>query len=166
MMGSGWLIKPDLLVTAGHVVYDWSRRLGEAREIKCYIGYNGRASVGGHHVQSRSAVKVVTTAEWLEDAARRPRTRDLAFIQVDRPFTGNLQLFNFVDTPLASEDANLGVVGYPGDKSLRDEERDSEEYGAQMYEEFLPTTYDLGKNKRDMIEYQLSTFGGKALLVL
>ncbi|KAL2212887.1 hypothetical protein CC79DRAFT_1365150 [Sarocladium strictum] len=162
MMGSGWLIKPDLLVTAGHVVYDWSRRLGEAREIKCYIGYNGRASIGEHYVQSRSAVKVVTTAEWLEDTAQRARTKDVAFIQVDRAFTGNLQLFNFVDTPLSAEDAKLGVVGYPGDKFLRDEERDSEEYGAQMYEEFLPTNYNLEKNKRNMIEYQVSTFGGQS----
>ena len=44
-MGSGWLIRPDLLVTAGHVVYDRNSNLGPATQIKCYIGYNGVDSV-------------------------------------------------------------------------------------------------------------------------
>lgn len=45
MMGSGWLIRPDLLVTAGHVVFDKARGCGAATQLKCYIGYNGMASV-------------------------------------------------------------------------------------------------------------------------
>ena len=45
MMGTGWLIRPDLLVTAGHVVYDKGYSFGVATQIKCYIGYNGAGSV-------------------------------------------------------------------------------------------------------------------------
>jgi V8-like Glu-specific endopeptidase len=43
MMGTGWLIAPNLLVTAGHCGYDQS--YGPVQEIKAYIGYKGRASV-------------------------------------------------------------------------------------------------------------------------
>ena len=94
-MGTGWLIRPDLLVTAGHNVYNWSagangEGLGKAVHIKCYIGYHGRDSVGTPAVQQRLAKNVVTTGEWLSN--RDNRHRDVAFIQVDRPFEGNLRL--------------------------------------------------------------------------
>ncbi|GJD05095.1 ATP synthase F1 [Colletotrichum higginsianum] len=161
MMGTGWLIRPNLLVTAGHVVYDWSRGLGEAREIRCYIGYSGAASVGKPHVQTRSATKIVTTAEWLSTKADRTRAKDVAFIQVDRDFEGNLSLFKYsINTPVAGRGSNLGVVGYPGDKSLRNEDTGENEMGAEMYEAFQDTDYDIGKSQRNMIEYKISTYGG------
>ena len=160
-MGTGWLVRPDLLITAGHVVYDWSRRLGPAKEMKCYIGYNGRASVMTSHVQARFAEKVVTTAEWLE--SNENRRKDLAFVQVDRPYTGNLRNFIFADTQESDTQALLGVVGYPGDKYLVDEVGGDDEPGAQMYEEFAPTSYDLKTSRRNMLEYRISTFGGKCL---
>lgn len=164
MMGTGWLIRPDLVVTAGHVVYDWSMKLAEAQEIRCYIGYNGRASIDRSYVQSRSGKKVVTTGEWLADTPDRARTKDVAFIQVDRAFTGGLQLFNFEDTPQSGRQVRLGVVGYPGDKYLQDDESGDDEAGAQMYEEFQYTDYDIADSKRSMIEYKLSTFGGEKRL--
>ncbi|UPL00234.1 hypothetical protein LCI18_011168 [Fusarium solani-melongenae] len=160
MMGTGWLIRPDLLVTAGHVVYDWGRRYGAATQIRCYIGYNGRASVKTAQVQARYGVNVVTTAEWIE--AANNRTRDVAFVQLDRPFTGNLRTFNFVNTPLTGHKTLLGVVGYPGDKSLRDLETGDEEQGAQMYEEYAKNDYDIEASPRHMVEYSISTFGGQS----
>ena len=45
MMATGWLIRPDLIVTAGHVVFDRSRGYGAVTQLKCYIGYNGAGSV-------------------------------------------------------------------------------------------------------------------------
>ncbi|KAF5671235.1 glutamyl endopeptidase [Fusarium heterosporum] len=160
MMGTGWLIRPDVLVTAGHVVYDWGRRFGAASQIRCFIGYNGRASLQTAQVQARYGVKVVSTEEWLQDSGNR--TRDLAFIQVDRAFTGNLRTFNYVNTPPSGHKTLLGVVGYPGDKSLRDTETGDEEKGAQMYEEYAKNDYDLGESTRHMVEYQISTFGGQS----
>ncbi|KAM0342527.1 hypothetical protein ACHAPU_009501 [Fusarium lateritium] len=160
MMGTGWLIRPDVLVTAGHVVYDWGRRYGAASQIRCFIGYNGRASLQTAQVQARYGVKVVSTEEWLQDSGNR--TRDLAFIQVDRAFTGNLRTFNYVNTPPSGHKTLLGVVGYPGDKSLRDTETGDEEKGAQMYEEYAKNDYDLGESTRHMVEYQISTFGGQS----
>lgn len=158
-MGTGWLIRHDLLVTAGHVVYDWGRRYGAASQIRCYIGYNGRASVKTAQVQARYGISVVTTEEWIK--APDNRTCDVAFIQLDRDFTGNLRTFNYVNTPLTGHKTLLGVVGYPGDKSLRDTETGDEEKGAHMYEEYAKNDYDIEASSRHMIEYQISTFGGR-----
>ncbi|KAK1689357.1 ATP synthase F1 [Colletotrichum godetiae] len=160
MMGSGWLISPDTVVTAGHVVYDWGHRLQSATEIKCYIGYSGRASVGTPNVQARFGERIITTAEWIEAAGNR--RHDVAFIKVNRPFTGNLRNIPFKETPLFAGNANIGVVGYPGDKYLEGQNGGSGEKGAQMYEEFAPTEYDLKKSERHMIEYQVSTFAGQS----
>ncbi|KAL6915578.1 hypothetical protein FSST1_007073 [Fusarium sambucinum] len=160
MMGTGWLIRPDVLVTAGHVVYDWGRRYGAASQIRCFIGYNGRASLQTSQVQARYGVKVISTEEWLQDSGNRPR--DLAFIQVDRAFTGNLRSFNYVNTPPSGHKTLLGVVGYPGDKSLKDPETGDEEKGAQMYEEYAKNDYEIADSARHMVEYQISTFGGQS----
>ncbi|KAJ4248445.1 hypothetical protein NW762_012782 [Fusarium torreyae] len=160
MMGTGWLIRPDLLVTAGHVVYDWGYGYGAASQIKCYIGYNGRASVKTAQVQARYGINVVTTEGWIKESGNRPL--DVAFIQVDRAFTGNLRTFNYVNTPLTGHKTLLGVVGYPGDKSLVDIETGDEEKGAQMYEEYARNDYDVEASSRHMVEYRISTFGGQS----
>jgi V8-like Glu-specific endopeptidase len=152
MMGTGWLIRPDLLVTAGHVVHDWGRKLGPADQIKCYIGYNGKQSVGSPQVQARYGAKVVTPVEWIEGSSNR--AKDVAFIQLDRPFTGNLRIFSYVKTPEAGDGTYLGVVGYPGDQTLEDEQ------GAQMYEEFARSDYNIGESPHHMVEYSISTFAG------
>ncbi|KAF5636031.1 glutamyl endopeptidase [Fusarium sp. NRRL 52700] len=154
MMGSGWLIRPDLLVTAGHVVYDWGRKFGAADQIKCYIGYNGKQSVGSPQVQARFGSKVVTTEKWIQDSSNR--RQDVAFIQLDRPFTGDLRLLSYVNTPEKGNGTYLGVVGYPGDRTLQDEQ------GAQMYEEFARSDYNIGESPRRMVEYSISTFSGQS----
>ncbi|KAF5543492.1 glutamyl endopeptidase [Fusarium phyllophilum] len=154
MMGSGWLIRPDLLVTAGHVVFDWGRRLGAADQIKCYIGYNGKESVRSPHVQARFGAKVVTPVEWIE--ASNNRRQDVAFIRLDRPFTGDLRLFSYLNTPEKGNGTYLGVVGYPGDRTLQDEQ------GAQMYEEFAKSDWNIGESPHRMVEYSISTFSGQS----
>ncbi|KAL8287832.1 hypothetical protein RB597_000074 [Gaeumannomyces tritici] len=166
MMASGWLIEPNLVITAGHVIYDWSQNLGQTDEVRCYIGYHGRASIPTSSddnskvpspVQCRVGAKVVTTAQWVTNNDERTRTKDVAFIQLDKPFIGNLNLFKYVNTtPVSGNEVILGVVGYPGDKSL------GSEGGAEMYEQFLPTDYNIATNKNHMIEYQISTFGGQS----
>ncbi|KAF9772334.1 hypothetical protein IL306_009967 [Fusarium sp. DS 682] len=123
-IGTGLLVSADLLVTAGHVVYDRGSGSGTADQVKCYIGYDGRRSVQTSQVQARFGSKVVTPVEWFEGSG--DRSKDIAFIQLDRPFTGNLRLFNYPETPKTGDNAYLGVVGYPGDQTLEDEQ------GAQM----------------------------------
>jgi V8-like Glu-specific endopeptidase len=151
MMGTGWLVRPDLLITAGHVVFDYSYEYRAAVQIKCYIGYDGRNSVGGPTCQPRYGKHVVTTGEWTNEPNRR---KDVAFIQVTRPFEGNLNLFSYVDTP-ESDTTTLSIVGYPGDMSV------GGETGAQMYELSKKTKYDLNDNDLHMIKYKISTFGGE-----
>ncbi|KAH7350094.1 transferase family-domain-containing protein [Plectosphaerella cucumerina] len=104
----------------------------------------------------------ITTSEWLADTPECARTKYLAFIHVDRDFTGNLQLFKFIDTPQSGQQLGLGVVGYPGNKYLKDEEGFSNEAGAQMYEDFQYTDYDIVTSARHMIKYKVSTFGGQS----
>ncbi|KAG7406265.1 hypothetical protein Forpe1208_v013987 [Fusarium oxysporum f. sp. rapae] len=82
--------------------------------------------------------------------------KDVAFIQLDRPFTGNLRLFSYLNTPETGNGTYLGVVGYPGDQTLEDEQ------GAQMYEEFARSDYNIGESPRHMIEYSISTFAGQS----
>lgn len=159
-MGTGWLISNNLIVTAGHVVYDWSNLFGAATQIKCYIGYQGRASVPmsdtdqSKDCQARYGKMVATTVEWCQKVDSRPR--DIAFIQVGEEFTGDLNLFSYGLTPTSGA-SMIGVVGYAGDKDYGPGMRD--EYGGFMYEQFTQTEYNLETNTRHMIEYAVSTFG-------
>ncbi|KAI1272924.1 trypsin-like cysteine/serine peptidase domain-containing protein [Xylaria sp. FL0933] len=163
-MGTGWLISPDMLVTAGHNVYSWAGiegGLGRAVHINCYIGYHGRDSINLPTVQHRFAKTIVTTAEWL--TSKDNRHRDVAFIQLDRPFVGNLRVFSYKPTPKAGDEM-LGVVGYPADKSLADKDG-REEKGALMYEMFNDIQYNLEDKKNNplqMLKYRISTFGGQS----
>ncbi|KAJ7692332.1 trypsin-like cysteine/serine peptidase domain-containing protein [Mycena olivaceomarginata] len=147
-MGTGYLVKEGIVVTAAHNVYHKTR--GFAIQIMCYIGYNGPQSVQAVEVQLRHGRKVVTMESWLNESSP---CHDVAFIQTDAPFTGNLNPFEFIDTP-SSITGLLGVVGYPSDKDLDGKK------GAQMYKLFQRTTYDLRSS--GMISYRTSTFGGQS----
>jgi len=164
MMGSGWLVNAKTLITAGHVVYDHQYGLGPATEIRCYIGYNGRDSVGdpSSGVQFSHGRSVVTTAEWVKDVTRQ---RDLGIVRLDTSFTGNLRILGFSTTPaVESIGLFLGVVGYPGDQQLESGAKITEK-GAQMYENFAKIKWDLSKSAERMLEYSpedISTAGGQS----
>ncbi|KAK4164694.1 trypsin-like cysteine/serine peptidase domain-containing protein [Cladorrhinum sp. PSN259] len=165
-IGTGWLVAPDTLITAGHCVFDRSgdgKGLGRVTHMKTYIGYCGSDSVNRPNstVQARRAVKTVTTAEWVKIGDRR---YDVAFVKVDRPFEGkiradngsSLRTFAIQETPVKQRGALLGVVGYPGDKYL------NKEKGAQMYELFETVDYDLATSQGNMLQYRISTFKGQS----
>ncbi|KAK3385751.1 hypothetical protein B0H63DRAFT_187295 [Podospora didyma] len=161
-IGTGWLIAPDTLVTAGSNVYDWYSNgetgLGKAVHIKAYIGYHGMKNINSPIVQTRLAKKVVTTGEWVSSGRLAgSRHRDIAMIQLDKPFTGNFRVFAYKKTP-DSGDKRIGIVGYPADKTH------SEERGAEMYEEYQNTSWNLEKgdeNPLEMLRYRISTYGGQ-----
>ena len=95
MMGTGWLIAPDLIVTAGHMSFDWDHKFGFVKEMKAWIGYYGRDNVGDNSVQLRHGKTVATPAEWV----KAPRENyDVSFIKVDKPFTG-VEPMVYSDTP-------------------------------------------------------------------
>ncbi|KAF6227395.1 hypothetical protein HO133_008839 [Letharia lupina] len=153
-MGTGWLIKPDVLVTAGHCSYDWSHKLGRATEVKAYIGYDGHQAEKDPNVQFRHVKRIVTTEGWV--TTKGQKSFDVSFMQVDKPFTGITPL-RFEETPSQGKIV-LGVVGYPGDLT----DKQTGEKGAHMYEMFLPTDFDLSTQADTMLEYQIDTFGGNS----
>lgn len=160
-MGTGWLIRPDLVVTAAHIVYHVGPKwIGATTQVKCYIGYNGRGSVQSQQAQARYGQYVAVPADWINKRNQdRQQNQNIAFIQLDKPFDGNLRLFSFSTTPEARMGV-LGIIGYPGDRYLRDSGVDVE-FGAQMYERFVLSNYNLARSPNHMIEYVISTYLGK-----
>ena len=153
-MGTGWLVAPDVLVTAGHCVHMWQNAWGHASKINAYIGYSGRASIGTSNVQTRRGVRAVTTEGWL--TSNENRKNDVGFVKLDRPFD-NVVPFEIGTTPTQGEE-KLCVVGYPGDMY----DRTTKEKGYYMFEEFVPTKFNLTTDKpADMLSYKISTFNGK-----
>jgi V8-like Glu-specific endopeptidase len=162
-MATGWLIRDDILVTAGHCAFDWTLKdtegLGRAVEVKAYIGYHGKASVNegvlaSGSVQFRYGVKVVTTEGWLKGGS--DRNNDVAFVQLNRPFD-DITPFEYQSTPLLGSEV-IGVVGYPADRIYK------EESGGQMYEEFRQTRWNLDHSAGKLLEYRINTFRGKYLV--
>ena len=153
-MGTGWLIRPDIFVTAGHCSYDWVHKMGRATEVKAYIGYDGNQSEKDSNVQFRHVKRIVTTEGWVKTKGQK--SFDVSFMQVDVPFTG-ITPVRFEETP-SEGDLVLGVVGYPGDLS----DKRTNEKGAHMYECFMPTKFDLSTQADTMLEYEIDTFGGES----
>lgn len=125
---------------------------GRAAEVKAYLGYNGKKSVGQPNVQFRHGNRIVTPVKWV--ASDINRANDVSFIELDRPFD-DVQPFSFNPTPTTGQHVSLGVVGYPADKSLNDER------AAQMYEVFSPTTWDLRSSVSNMLEYKMTAYAGE-----
>ena len=153
-MATGWLIKPDLLVTAGHCAFDWSHNLGRLVSAKAYIGYAGKKSINDpkFSVQFCMGKQIATTTQWLTSKGQRPH--DVSFMKLAKAFTG-IEPIRFTETPPQGF-CQLGVVGYPGD--LKDEA--TNEKGAYMYEHFLNTGWNLEDSQDRMLEYTMDTFGG------
>ena len=154
-VATGWLIRDDLIVTAGHCLYDHDTEKdsgqGNVTRIKAYIGYNGRNSIGDDDVQFRLGSSVSTPAEWLESSDNR--NYDIGFVELSKPFDG-IRAIRYIDTPLQG-DLIIGVVGYPNDKTYK------KESAAQMYEAFQEQTFDIQKSKFQMLEYKIPTHHGK-----
>ena len=155
MIATGWLIAPNLIVTAGQSAYDWSHKMGRLIQVKAYIGYNGKAAAGDPNVQFQQGSRVVTTAEWLR--SKGIRGRNVAFIKIEQPFSGVVPI-KFEDTP-KSGFTSLGVVGYAGDLT----DINTGEKGALMYEMFFNASWDLEDSEYTMLEYPFDTYGGKYL---
>ena len=156
-MGTGWLVKPNVFVTAGHCSCDWSYSYGRAIEVKAYIGYQGNQSKDDPNVQFRPVNRIVTTKGWISGQGLKPY--DVSFMQVATPFT-DITPIEFASTP-AQGKTKLGVVGYPGD--LQDPK--TNEKGAYMYEMFLDTQFDLSTQPDHMLQYRIDTFGGKSSII-
>ncbi|KAL4907665.1 hypothetical protein BDW74DRAFT_189118 [Aspergillus multicolor] len=147
---TGFLVRDDLVVTAGHSVYDWEYNLGELIEAKVYLGYTGKQNIDNAGVEFRFGKRVATTPEWMEKGGRREA--NLAFIKLNKPFR-DVTPFDYRDTP-ESDKMNIGIVGYAGDL------RKNGEPGAQLYECFQDEKWDLSRSRWQVLEYQMDAYGG------
>ena len=75
-MGTGWLIAPDVVATAGHCVYDSG---GPLKYIKVYFGYSGPESVGKAGCSYCYGVTAAAPAEYLKAQAY---AHDVGFVSV------------------------------------------------------------------------------------
>lgn len=153
-MGTGWLIAPDLLVTAGHCAYDHQYGFGRAVEVKAYIGYHGKESINKPGVQFRHGVTIATTKAWIDGDLNR--ANDVSFIRVASPFQDVVPVK--WEGTLTQGHLTLGVVGYPADHKDANGEK-----GAEMYEMWADTKFDLKSTASNMLEYHISTYAGEWL---
>ena len=63
--GTGWLIAKDLVVTAGHVIYDSKDKWGGLTSMEVYIGYSGN-DVPNRELRYGKFVAAPT--EWVKDS--------------------------------------------------------------------------------------------------
>ncbi|KAI1106657.1 hypothetical protein F4804DRAFT_347607 [Jackrogersella minutella] len=152
--GTGWLIRPDVMITAGHNVFTWRANGGKAREIIALAGYSGVSSLYDSSVEVRKAKRVVTTSQWLSN--RGSMAHDFALVMFDEPFT-NVTPFPYSETP-AKDKLELGVVGYPADKV---DDRTGER-GGKMYELFETTDYNIMEQKDTMLQHFIDSEGGNS----
>jgi hypothetical protein len=121
------------------------------------VGYFGEANASASSVQFRYGERFMTTAGWLQSAGTAERT-DVAFLKLESPFTGNLDVFSYVDTSMTGTAQTLGVVGYPEDQISNGEG------GALMFERFEPVTWNLETVSSHLLQYPISTYLGKTSL--
>ncbi|KAG7134317.1 Glutamyl endopeptidase like protein [Verticillium longisporum] len=176
-MATGWLIRKDLLVTAGHCAYDHSHGLGRLLHVKAYIGYSGKESImppepnvknkfrdiySNYKVEFRTGKAVMTTESWHNNGSFE--AADLSFIQLSSGFEG-VDPIKYSPTPIASQ-AKLGVIGYPGDL-LNPDIQHSDEKGAVMWEMYLKDaeSWDTrlsSSNPEGLLQYTIDTYGGNS----
>jgi len=155
-MATGWLVSGDLVITAGHCAYDYSRNFGRLIKVKAYVGYNGKDSISSDSVEFRYGTAVATTDGWINtDGGYEPQ--DVSFIKLSSSFTTVNKKYIWKQTPISQDAADLGVVGYPGD--IMD---DKGERGAKMYKMFKKTDYNLNTSNLNMLQYQIDTYGGNS----
>ena len=80
--GTGWLTAKDLVVTAGHVIYDSTDQWGGLTSMKVFIGYHGNDA---SNLKSRYGKFVAVPTEWVKDLDAK---YDVGFVSV--PIQGSL----------------------------------------------------------------------------
>ena len=154
-IGTGWMITNDVLVTAGHCVYNWAEGYGRATSIRAYVGYAG---TDVSEQQFSVGEVVATTSGWL--AGGKNKTKDVAFVKLKDPFK-NIKPFAYEPTPLKGNE-DLFIVGYPSDKTWTSADGKKTEGGGQMYESTGKVEWNLVETEY-MLSYNLSTAGGMNL---
>ncbi|RBA10536.1 hypothetical protein FPRO05_05125 [Fusarium proliferatum] len=141
-IGTGWLINNDMVVTAGHCLYDWRYMGGFLKYVKCYFGYEGERSPGVY----RYGVTAAAPAEYLKAESS---VHDVSFIRLNERVTDIKPIHYSVTPPKVT--AQLGVVGYPGDL----------DFGKYLYEHWATVQIDLARTGT-LLSYFIDTTPGQS----
>jgi V8-like Glu-specific endopeptidase len=138
--GSGILVGPQHLLTAGHNVYDPDTKEWATRII-ARLGLRDKVVPFGE----LEAVKIYTFEEWIH---KKDPNFDMALITLNKPIglqTGWCGLLCLEDSDLLSEEVH--VTGYPGDKGFN-----------QMWS----MSHVIKTVEPEKIFYEIDTFGGQS----
>ncbi len=110
-IGTGWLVAPRTVITAGHCVWMHNQG-GRVASIRVMPGRNGSAT--GTPFTSCMATHVRTTVKWIEE---RDSSRDYGCILLPKSFLDYSSLGTFGYANLSSlSNLTVNLSGYPGDK--------------------------------------------------
>ncbi len=140
--GTGWLVSPKTVVTAGHCVYDSHTMGGWATSIEVTPGLDREQEPFGK-TESRNFSSV---AGWIED---RDPDQDFAAIHLDEAFGDSIGWFP-ISVPNDEELVNgsVHISGYPADRG----------YGREQHHH---------KNRvrhmtKERLFYEVDTYGGQS----
>lgn len=108
---SGWLIGPDLVVTAGHCVHPGPLGQHFYRDVVVYPGRNGSASPYG----SCTARRLYASQGWIDTGDDR---FDYGAVKLNCRIGNTTGWFGLYHTPDTLTGATTIITGYPGDKPL------------------------------------------------
>ena len=110
-IGTGWLVAPRTVITAGHCVWMHNQG-GRVASIRVMPGRNGSATEAPF--KSCLATHVRTTVKWIED---KDSGRDYGCILLPKSFLDYSSLGTFGYASLSDlEGMTVNLSGYPGDK--------------------------------------------------
>jgi glutamyl endopeptidase len=110
-IGTGWLVAPRTVITAGHCVWMHNQG-GRVASIRVMPGRNGSATETPF--KSCLATHVRTTVKWIDD---KDSDRDYGCILLPQSFLDYSSLGTFGYASLSDlDDMTVNLSGYPGDK--------------------------------------------------
>lgn len=102
--GTGFLIGPDIILTAGHVVYD-SDRNGWCKKVEVYFPGNN-AIIASY---------IYTNSGWMDDS---DTNLDWGVIEINTNIGYTLGWFGKTVVTNSMVNSSVEVIGYPGDKAF------------------------------------------------
>ena len=152
--GTGYLIRPDLVVTVAHVLY--SKDHGHAVCVHVYAKYNGRGPVlNGPSTEVRAGVGAAVPAAYEKHLQR---IYDVGFVLLKEKFAGaGVNPVEYETAP--TEEVNVTIAGYPSDRDLNGEK------GAQMYSgSGMCKLGPVYSNRYALLEHRVATAKGMLTL--
>jgi glutamyl endopeptidase len=140
--GTGWLVGPKTLITAGHCVHEMHQMGGWARTIRVSPGRNGEERPFGYV----DATKFTSTDAWIAD--QNP-DYDIGCIHLSDPIGHNLGWFSIASlSDKELQESLVNICGYPADR------------GGGL-EQYFQANRILRVGPR-RIFYDIDTFGGQS----